>query len=202
MDACVRCLRDGRLEELAGVTLIVSDASTIGGCTVFERVRRPQQQSCTRTQQQSQASLLTTALLQILEDTVGAVNDGRAQAQRVHAVAIDVAPSELSATGAHSVTDCYSDPCGWLSVGAQNVQQVYWNDLEALQRLAQADTAGWSAAAGISGPSSCCVAVAGLSTLLLRHHTMQVSHREHLGFVTHFVIFVRLASHTNLCRLM
>eukprot|EP00878_Enallax_costatus_P015900 GHUV01016668.1.p1 GENE.GHUV01016668.1~~GHUV01016668.1.p1 ORF type:complete len:406 (+),score=104.06 GHUV01016668.1:266-1483(+) len=147
MDACVRCLRDGRLDDLAVVALIVDDASTVGGHAMFERV---------------------------LQDTFSAVNGERAQAQRVHAVAIDVARSELQAAGVHSVTDCYSDPCGWLSTSVQAGQQVQWSDLKALQQLAQADAAGWSAAAEVSSPGSCCVVIAGLSTLLMRHPTIHV----------------------------
>jgi hypothetical protein len=72
------------------------------------------------------------------------------------------------------VTDLFTDPAGWLSCSRAVTEQVQWQDLNALQQLAQADAAAWSAAAGVSSNSSCCLVVAGLSTLLLRHPVMQV----------------------------
>jgi hypothetical protein len=103
-----------------------------------------------------------------------AVREGRSQAQRLHAVAIDMSPSELQAAGVHSVTDLFTDPAGWLSCSSAVTEQVQWQDLKALQQLAHADAAAWSAAAGVCSSSSCCLVVAGLSTLLLRHPLMQV----------------------------
>jgi hypothetical protein len=38
MDACVRCLRDGPVENAANVVLIVDDANVQGGHAVFDQV--------------------------------------------------------------------------------------------------------------------------------------------------------------------
>lgn len=111
---------------------------------------------------------------QVLTDTAAAVAGGRSQAQRMHAVAVDSPPSELKAAGVHLVTDCFTDPCGWLSCSSATSEQVQWQDLKALQLLLQGDAAAWATAAGISPGSCCCMAIVGLSTLLLRHPTMQV----------------------------
>jgi hypothetical protein len=92
----------------------------------------------------------------------------------MHAIAIDMPPSELQAAGVQSVTDLFTDPAGWLSCSSAVSEQVQWQDLKALQQLVQADAAAWSAAAGVSSNGSCCLVVAGLSTLLLRHPLMQV----------------------------
>lgn len=92
----------------------------------------------------------------------------------MHAVAVDMPPSELQAAGVHSVSDLFTDPAGWLSCSSSLSEQVQWQDLNALQQLAQADAAAWSAAAGVGDNGSCCLVVAGLSTLLMRHPVMQV----------------------------
>ncbi|WIA16289.1 hypothetical protein OEZ85_012992 [Tetradesmus obliquus] len=147
MDACVRCLRDGRVDTAASVVLIVDDADVQGGSAVFD---------------------------QVVKDLAAAVSEGRSQAQRVHAVAIDMPPSELQAAGVHSVSDLFTDPAGWLSCSSGVLEQVQWQDLKALQQLAQADAAAWSTAAGVGNNGSCCLVVAGLSTLLMRHPVMQV----------------------------
>eukprot|EP00882_Tetradesmus_deserticola_P026860 GHRQ01029673.1.p2 GENE.GHRQ01029673.1~~GHRQ01029673.1.p2 ORF type:complete len:160 (+),score=29.24 GHRQ01029673.1:2296-2775(+) len=147
MDACVRCLRDGRVDTTASVVLIVDDANVQGGCTVFT---------------------------QVVRGTAAAMNEGRSQAQRMHAVAIDMSRSELTAAGVHSVTDLFADPAGWLSCSSGVSGQVQWRDLKVLQQLAQADAAAWDAAAAVGSSGSCCLVVAGLSTLLMRHPLMQV----------------------------
>lgn len=41
MDACVRCLRDGRVDNMASVVLIIDDANVQGGCAVFDQVKIP-----------------------------------------------------------------------------------------------------------------------------------------------------------------
>jgi hypothetical protein len=110
----------------------------------------------------------------VIQETAAAISEGRSHAQRMHAVAVDVPPSELQAAGVHTVTDLFTDPAGWLSCSSGGTEQVQWQDLKALQQLAQADAAAWSAAAGVSSSGSCCLVVAGLSTLLMRHPLMQV----------------------------
>lgn len=144
--------------------------------------------------------LLLLLLLQLLQDTAEAISEGRSRAQLLHAVAIDKSPSELRALGANSVTDCFTDPCGWLqqsatsssadnnqppssqtaaseaATGAISTQQllrsssvsgVQWQDLQLLRQLLQPG--------GVPGlSSSCCLVLAGLSTLLLRHSEMEV----------------------------
>jgi hypothetical protein len=95
--------------------------------------------------------------------------------QRVHAVAIDMPPSELKAAGVHSVSDLFTNPAGWLSCSSGLPEQVQWQDLKALQQLAEADAASWGAAAGPDSNGSCSLVVAGLSTLLMRHPLIQVS---------------------------
>ncbi|KAF8065616.1 ELP5 [Scenedesmus sp. PABB004] len=149
MDAAVRCLRDGRAEGgAAAVVLILDDATTVGGHAVFE---------------------------QVLCDTAFAIDAGRAQASRLHAVALDTPPSALAAAGAHGVTDAFSDPAGWLADSeAAGEEQVAWTDLAALRALAASDAAGWAAATGAGDARGTCVAVAGLSMLLQRHDTMPV----------------------------
>lgn len=110
----------------------------------------------------------------MVRETAVAVSEGRSQAQRMHAVAIDMPRSELAAAGVHSVTNLFADPAGWLSCSSGVSEQVQWQDLKVLQQLAQGDAAAWAAAAGVGSNGSCCLVVAGLSTLLMRHPLMQV----------------------------
>jgi hypothetical protein len=136
--------------------------------------------------------------MQLVQDTAKAINEGRSKAQLLHAVAVDKPPSELRALGAHSVTDCFTDPCGWLQPGATHnpadSQQaaaaasavdhqsgsVQWRDLSLLRQLLQP-----GAVPGLS--SSCCLVLAGLSTLLLRHAEVEVS-----------MLLMRVAQHSVL----
>lgn len=122
--------------------------------------------------------------MQLVQDTAKAINEGRSKAQLLHAVAIEKPPSELKALGAHSITDCFTDPCGWLQPGVtsspadsqqatasavhQQADSVQWRDLSLLRQLLQP-----GAVPGLS--SSCCLVLAGLSTLLLRHSELEVS---------------------------
>jgi hypothetical protein len=124
--------------------------------------------------------------MQLVQDTATAINEGRSRAQLLHAVAVDKPPSELRGLGAHSVTDCFTDPCVWLQPGTKHTpadsQQaaaaapaanhqpgsVQWHDLSLLRQLLQP-----GAVPGLS--SSCCLVLAGLSTLLLRHSEIEVS---------------------------
>jgi hypothetical protein len=104
----------------------------------------------------------------LLTDVSTAIQEGRSQAQQLHAVAVDRPPSELRALGASSVTDLFGDPCGWRQPGGGS-SDVRWTDLQALQRLCQNGLAGV-----LGAGSSCCLVLAGLSTLLQRHSSMQV----------------------------
>jgi hypothetical protein len=95
-------------------------------------------------------------------------------------------PTELKAAGVHSVTDLFTDPAGWLSCSSAVSEQVQWQDLKVLQQLAKADAAAWSAAGGVGSNSSCCLVVAGLSTLLTRHSVMQVRlHKWRASYLSH-----------------
>jgi hypothetical protein len=124
-------------------------------------------------------------LLQLVADTARAIKEGRSRAQLLHAVAVDKPPSELKALGAQAITDCFTDPCGWLqqprsnSCGSSSQQlnsssssssspdSVQWRDLQALRQLLQPGA--------VPAGSSCCLVLAGLSTLLLRHAEVEVS---------------------------
>ena len=110
-------------------------------------------------------------MCQVVQDTAKAISEGRSRAQLLHAVAIDKPPSELRVLGASSITDCFTDPCGWLP-GATGSElsdgSVQWQDLQLLRQLLQTGSVP-----GMAG-SSCCLVLAGLSTLLLRHPATQV----------------------------
>jgi hypothetical protein len=126
-------------------------------------------------------------------DTSKAISEGRSKAQLLHAVAMDKPASELKALGANSVTDCFTNPCGWLQPtaaaaasrtsvepAAAGVAQahcidnsVQWQDLQLLRELLQP-----GAVPGLTG--SFCLVLAGLSTLLLRHSDVQVRAGGHL----------------------
>lgn len=119
---------------------------------------------------------------QVVRDTAQAIAEGRSRAQLLHAVAIDKAPSELRALGVSSITDCFTDPCGWFCVAVQPTQLqqqslatqassssssnggVQWHDLQLLRQLLQSQA--------LRG--GCCLLLAGLSTLLMRHGDMEV----------------------------
>jgi hypothetical protein len=116
--------------------------------------------------------------MQVLEQLRAAIEARRSEGRRLHAIAVDKAPSLLSAAGAHTVTDCYSDPCGWLSQQSLGQGQWQWQDLQTLQRLARADAGAWRAAAGVDEQSSCCLVVAGLDTLFHRHPSMLVGYES------------------------
>lgn len=170
MDAFVRCLRDGCLEEHASIGLIVDSLHTHGGGAVFRQVGA----STVQAQRVSVCrQFIQLSWTQVLHSLLDAVKGGRSQSQHVHAIALDTAPSELAAAGVHSVTDCYTDPCSWNTTSTIDSQQIRWSDMMAIQQLAGADAAGWRAA-GVSGSGRCCVVLAGLSTLLMRHQLMQV----------------------------
>jgi hypothetical protein len=146
-------------------------------------------------------------LLQLLLDTAKAISEGRSRAQLLHAVAIDKSPSELRALGASSVTDCFTDPFGWLpsrtptgntAAGAQpaaegaaaaeaGANNVQWKDLQLLRQLLQAGAIPALAAGG-----SCCLVLAGLSTLLLRHSAMQVCHQPQQHVATWVRVLLQL----------
>lgn len=116
--------------------------------------------------------------LQLLQDTAKAISEGRSRVQLLQAVAIDKSPSELRALGASSVTDCFTDPCGWLPTstpaGDTDAGSIQWRDLQLLRQLLQPGAIPALAAGG-----SCCLVLAGLSTLLLRHPAMQVRWQPH-----------------------
>lgn len=123
-------------------------------------------------------------------DTAKAISEGRSKAQLLHAAAIDKPPSDPKALGAQSVTDCFTNPCGWLQPSATAAANtpavtqaaaaaagailadcvdtsVQWQDMQLLRQLLQP-----GAVPGLTG--SCCLVLAGLSTLLLRHPDVQV----------------------------
>jgi hypothetical protein len=140
------------------------------------------------------------AATQVLLQLCKAVQQGRSQARRVHALAVDRPPSELRALGVQRVANAFTDPCGWLAtpltqqpgsssgVGGDQQQQqqhhasssVQWRDLQALQGLCHSPHLCSSSSAVETGPGSdgdagtACLVVAGLSTLLQRHSSMQV----------------------------
>lgn len=129
-----------------------------------------------------------------MTDTARAIKEGRSRAQLLHAVAVDKPPSELKALGAQGITDCFTNPCGWLqqtssnsgssqgtapaaaaeagqhatasSSSSSSPDSVQWRDLQMLRQLLQPDA--------FPAGSSCCLVLAGLSTLLLRHSEAEV----------------------------
>lgn len=127
-------------------------------------------------------NLLLLLLLQLVTDTAQAISEGRGKAQLLHTVAVDRSPSDLRALGVTSITDCFTDPCGWVlqpqpgsSSAAGGASEpdapscsVEWQDLKHIQQTLQ------SGLLSTAGQCSCCLVLAGLSTLLLRHAEMQV----------------------------
>lgn len=128
-----------------------------------------------------------------MTDTARAIKEGRSRAQLLHAVAVDKPPSELKALGAQAITDCFTDPCGWLqqpssnsgsssqgtagaaaaeaghqlnSSSSSSPDSMQWRDLQMLRQLLQPGA--------VPAGSSCCLVLAGLSTLLLRHSEAEV----------------------------
>lgn len=122
-------------------------------------------------------------LLQLMRDTLQAIGEARSRAQLLHVTAIDMAPSELKSLGVSSVTNCFTDPCSWVepcsSHSPEESQQGHcsssgaelWHDLQMVQQLLQS---GLASLLGQTG-GSCCLVIAGLSTLLLRHSDTEVS---------------------------
>jgi len=126
--------------------------------------------------------LLLLLLLQLMRDTIQAIGEARSRAQLLHVVAIDMAPSKLRSLGVSSVTNCFTDPCSWVQscsshslVGSHQGHgsssgAELWHDLQMMQQLWQS---GLASMLGQTG-GSCCLVIAGLSTLLLRHSDTEV----------------------------
>lgn len=146
-----------------------------------------------------------TTLQQCTKSLAEAMAQGRSQPRALHLVAAERPPGELLSAAAGgdgssgsggpphtTVTDLFSDPCGWLQPGAAadaDAGGSPWPD-DCLDRIAaaaeaaaaaQAAAAADDAAAGSNGDGSStsgggglCVVIDSLSALLLRHPTARV----------------------------
>ncbi len=127
-----------------------------------------------------------------------AVAQQRSQAVQVAMLALDKDPAHYQATDALHITDCFRDPWGWAAMAAEQCdnhqgqaseqtlppspspqpqqQQEAPGDLQLLQAMASQTRHGQVADAGTAGSTSGgqCIVIDSISTLLMRHNSMEV----------------------------